>query len=70
MNKSAKDYLPELKMNSLVENGDILKIKNLLTHTSGLPDDIKNGMLCNEVISFWTVIEELNKQVPSRLTRK
>ena len=63
LNKSAKDYLPELKMNSLVENGDILKIKNLLTHTSGLPDDIKNGMMCNEVISFWTVIEELNKQV-------
>lgn len=63
LNKSAKDYLTELKMNSLVENGDILKIKNLLLHTSGLPDDIKNGMMYNEVISLWKVIEELNKQV-------
>lgn len=63
LNKSAKDYLPELKITSIAENGDILKIKNILTHTSGLPDDIKNGDLCSESINFWTVIEELNKQV-------
>jgi CubicO group peptidase (beta-lactamase class C family) len=59
---SAKYYLPELQIQSTVESVDLLKIKHLLTHTSGLPDDIKNGEFSQEKISFWSVIDELNRQ--------
>ena len=63
LNKPAKYYLPELTITSLVESGDILKIKDLLNHTSGLPSDIMNGDFCDSMTDFHTVITELNKQV-------
>ena len=63
LEKSAEFYIPELTMKSLVENGPILKIKELLTHTSGLPDDIMNGMMCSNNVGLWSIIPELNQQV-------
>ena len=63
LEKPASYYLPELKIKSLTENGDILKLKNLLSHTSGLPDDVLNGDMCGKEVYFTTVIKELNEQV-------
>jgi CubicO group peptidase (beta-lactamase class C family) len=63
LDKSASFYLPELKIKSLVEKGDILKIKNLLSHTSGLTDGVMNNDLCKNEHDFNLLINDLNQEV-------
>ena len=63
LDKPASFYLPELKISSKVETGEILKIRNLLSHTSGLTDVIRNYDMCSVTSSMWSVIDDLNKEV-------
>lgn len=62
INESIKKYIPELTMNSRFEDGNEIYIKDILTHTSGLPSDILNGMIASEVPDLDWLIAELNKQ--------
>jgi len=63
LEKPASYYVPELTIKSLVETGDILKIKNLLSHTSGLTDGFLNNDACKNYVDFNTVINDLNQTV-------
>jgi len=63
LEKPASYYIPELKIKSLVETGEVLKIKNVLSHTSGLTDGTMNYDMCNEEHYFTSVIEDLNQEV-------
>jgi CubicO group peptidase (beta-lactamase class C family) len=62
VNASLMKYLPELKMRSRFDDNNPLYIKDILTHTSGLPCDIVNGFFCDAPPSIKWEINELNKQ--------
>jgi CubicO group peptidase (beta-lactamase class C family) len=64
LDKPASFYLPDLKIKSIAESGDILKIKNLLSHTSGLADGVM--MLdsgCKGSHDFHDIIADMNQEV-------
>src|SRR6185437_6778662 len=63
LDKPASYYLPELKIRSIAETGDILKIRNLLSHTSGLTDGFMNKDECDNEQDMNSIIEDLNQEV-------
>jgi len=62
LDKPASYYLPELKIKSIVEGGDILKIRNLLSHTSGLTDGFMNKDMCADEQDMTSIIDDLNQE--------
>ncbi len=63
LDKPASYYLPELKIRSIAESGDILKIRNLLSHTSGLTDGFMNKDMCDKEQDMNSIIDDLNQEV-------
>lgn len=59
---SIQQYISELSMTERFEGGNPLIIKDILTHTSGLPGDVLNGSFCDNPPSTDWTIKELNKQ--------
>ncbi|KXX67543.1 serine hydrolase [Flammeovirga sp. SJP92] len=55
-------YIPELTIQNDFEQDQNIYIKDILTHTSGLPNDIINGMFAKDLPSNEWIIEALNKQ--------
>lgn len=53
-------YLPELQIESRFDPNNPIIISDILSHTSGLPDDILNGFFCDEPPSIDWLIEQLN----------
>jgi CubicO group peptidase (beta-lactamase class C family) len=62
LDKPASYYLPELKIKSVSETGDILKIRNLLSHTSGLTDGFMNKDMCDNQQDMTSIIDDLNQE--------
>ena len=62
INNSIKKYLPELKIESRFNDNNQIYIKDILSHTSGLPSDVLNGFFCDSPPKITWLIEELNKQ--------
>ncbi len=62
LDKPASYYLPELKIKSVSETGDILKIRNLLSHTSGLTDGFMNNDACDKEQDMNGIIGDLNQE--------
>jgi len=62
INNSVKAYLPELKIESRFKDDNQIYIKDMLSHVSGLPCDISNGVFCDAPPDIDWVIRELNKQ--------
>ena len=62
LEKPASYYLPELKIKSVSETGDILKIRNLLSHTSGLTDGFMNKDMCAKEQDMTSIIDDLNQE--------
>ncbi len=62
LDKPASYYLPDLKIKSVSETGDILKIRNLLSHTSGLTDGFMNNDACDKEQDMNGVIGDLNQE--------
>jgi len=62
LDKPASYYLPELKIKSIAEIGDILKIRNLLSHTSGLTDGFLNKDMCADEQDIHSIIDDLNQE--------
>src|SRR6185312_4820724 len=62
LDKPASYYLPNLKIKSISETGDILKIRNLLSHTSGLTDGFMNSDACDKEQDMNGVIGDLNQE--------
>ncbi|MFK7935429.1 MAG: serine hydrolase domain-containing protein [Saprospiraceae bacterium] len=62
INESIKKYIPELTIaNRFAEENEIY-IKDILTHLSGLPSDVFNGMIAVNPPDIHWLIAELNKQ--------
>ncbi|MBB3701171.1 beta-lactamase family protein [Flammeovirga yaeyamensis] len=55
-------YIPELTIKSDFDTDNNIYIKDILTHTSGLPNDILNGMFTEELPKNEWIIDALNKQ--------
>lgn len=62
INNSIKDYLTDLKIESRFDDHNKFLIRDVMTHTSGLPSDIYNGFFCDSPPDEKWVINELNKQ--------
>ena len=62
LDKPASYYLSELKIKSISETGDILKIRNLLSHTSGLTDGFMNKDMCDKEQDMTSIIDDLNQE--------
>jgi CubicO group peptidase (beta-lactamase class C family) len=62
INRSIKDYLTDLKLQSRFNDNNPLYINELLSHTSGMPCDVANGFFCDAPPDISWVIQELNKQ--------
>lgn len=62
INESVKKYIPELTIESRFEDDNEIYIKDILSHLSGLPSDILNGMTSDETQGTAWTINELNKQ--------
>ncbi len=62
INESIKKYIPELTIPSKYNDGNEIFIKDILSHISGLPSDIMNGVMTDKPISIDWSIRELNKQ--------
>jgi len=65
INESIKKYIPEFKMETLYDDDNEIIIKDILTHSAGLPSDIMNGMIALEVPDIHWTINELNKVTTS-----
>ncbi|MBD0405444.1 serine hydrolase [Flammeovirga sp. EKP202] len=55
-------YIPELTITSDFDSDNSIYIKDILTHSSGLPNDILNGMFSTTLPSNKWIIDALNKQ--------
>lgn len=58
-------YLPELKITSRFNDPNPILIRDIMSHSSGLPSDILNGFFCDNPPSMDWVIEQLNKMTMS-----
>jgi len=57
-----KNYLPELTIGSRFGDNNEIVVRDMLTHTSGLPCDVTNGFFCDAPPDINWLIKELNKQ--------
>lgn len=55
-----EDYLPALHF-QYAPGLPVIKVRDLLTHTAGLPDNIDNGSFCSDPPAARTIITEVNK---------
>ncbi|KXX67542.1 hypothetical protein AVL50_26120 [Flammeovirga sp. SJP92] len=55
-------YIPELTITSDFDTDNSIYIQDILTHTSGLPNDIFNGTLAKDLPTNEWIIQALNKQ--------
>ncbi|MFK7772211.1 MAG: serine hydrolase domain-containing protein [Saprospiraceae bacterium] len=62
INNSVKEYLPEFTMTNRFDPQDRIFINDMLTHTSGIPSDVMNGIMGDQPTSPDWLIRELNKQ--------
>jgi CubicO group peptidase (beta-lactamase class C family) len=62
INSSIKRYLPELTIKSRFNDGNELLIKDILSHTSGLPGDIQNGHNCLHPKGIWHIVDLFNQE--------
>lgn len=62
INESIKKYIPELTIDSRFNDGNKIYIKDILSHTSGLPSDVFNGMAAQNPPDMNWLIEQLNQQ--------
>jgi CubicO group peptidase (beta-lactamase class C family) len=69
LDKPASYYLPELSMRSLVEKGDVLKVRDILSHVAAMPGDFMNNDVCSVDVDYHKVINELNQQVLTQPAR-
>jgi CubicO group peptidase (beta-lactamase class C family) len=60
--QSVKRYLPELRIKSNFNDSNQIFINDMLSHVSGLPCDISNGIFCDSPPDMNWVISELNQQ--------
>ncbi len=60
INNAIQDYLTALKIDSRFTDDNAIKIKDILTHSSGLPSDILNGFFCDTPPNIDWLIEQLN----------
>lgn len=58
-------YLPAIKIQSRFNDPNPIAIRNILSHSSGLPSDMLNGFFCDNPPSMDWVIQELNKMTMS-----
>ncbi len=65
INKSIVHYIPEIAIEHYQEGPATLIIKDIMSHNSGLPSDIVNGMFSETPPSFDWTIEKLNQHYMS-----
>ena len=56
-----QDYVPEIKIQSRFTDKNDILIKDILTHSSGLPSDIMNGFFCDNPPNADWLIGKLNQ---------
>jgi len=60
INLPIQNYIPNLKMHSRFTDKNNIIIKNVLTHTSGLPGDLMNGFFCDNPPNIDWLISQMN----------
>ncbi len=65
VNNSIQEYVPSIQIGSRFSDDNPILIKDLLTHTSGLPSDILNGFFCDTPPDADWLIKQINKSTMS-----
>jgi len=60
--QSVTGYLPELKIQNHFGDSNLITIRDMMSHVSGLPCDVSNGFFCDAPPNINWLIDELNKQ--------
>ncbi len=66
LNHSITKYIPEIAIQSRFLEENTLLIKDLLSHSSGMPSDMVNGMFCSSPEDFEWTINKINQQYMAR----
>lgn len=59
IDKPIQTYLPTFSVKSRFANSEPITARNLMTHHSGLPDNLLNGMWCEKPLPFKAVVDYL-----------
>jgi CubicO group peptidase (beta-lactamase class C family) len=62
VNAPLNTYIPELAIASRFDGDNAIYVRDVLTHTSGLPCDVLNGFFCDSPPDVNWLVAELNRQ--------